>query len=106
MPPRPEPLGIARAPQDSLRGGDAFENAGLVRAVLLGEGGPRRDAVVMNAGFALWIAGLAESPREGIAAAEQAIDRGGAEATLRAVRDTLEASSNKAADDSSEGGSP
>ena len=49
----PTRLGLANSPTESLRGGDAAHNAGVVRAIFAGEGGPVRDAVVLNAGIAL-----------------------------------------------------
>jgi anthranilate phosphoribosyltransferase len=49
----PGPLGIELARPEDLRGGDAAENAAIVRAVLAGEPGPRRDIVLLNAAAAL-----------------------------------------------------
>ena len=58
----PATLGLARAGLDDLRGGDASEGAGIVRSVLGGELGPRRDVVLLNAGAALEVAGRAAEP--------------------------------------------
>lgn len=85
----PEPLGLARAPRDALAGGDALENAAILTAILRGELGPRRDAVVLNAGAALWLCGLAEELRGGMELAAQALARGAALGTLEALRATL-----------------
>ncbi|MBS2021213.1 MAG: anthranilate phosphoribosyltransferase [Deltaproteobacteria bacterium] len=74
----PEQLGLSRAPIEALRGGDAKTNADILRAVLRGENGPRRDAVVLNAGAALAAAGLCEALREGLELARKAIDSGAA----------------------------
>ena len=59
-----------------LRGGDARGNAAIVRGVLAGEGGAKRDVVLLNAGYALAAAGKAASVAEGIGLAAEAIDSG------------------------------
>ena len=74
----PEELGLARSPLEGLRGGDAMENARLVRRVLGGESSVRRDAVVLNAAGALWAAGVVDDLREGAVRAAAAIDDGSA----------------------------
>ncbi len=51
----PEELGIERARPEALGGGDAVENARAARRVLEGEGGPHREAVVANAGAAIYV---------------------------------------------------
>ena len=68
----------------ALRGGDASANAAIARAVLDGERGPRRDAVLVNAAAALCVAQKAASPREGLELAAAAIDSGAARAKLAA----------------------
>lgn len=73
---RPEELGIARCSMNDLRGGDAVANAEIVRAVLAGEQGPRRDIVLLNAAYGLVAAGKAATPLEGMASAAEAIDSG------------------------------
>jgi anthranilate phosphoribosyltransferase len=78
----PAELGIGRASLEDLRGGDAGESARLARAVLDGEPGPRRDVVVLNAGAALEVAGVADDLAEGIRIAAASIDDGKALATL------------------------
>jgi len=50
---RPEEFGMERCPMDALRGGNAADNAVIVREVLAGTPGPKRDIVLLNAGFAL-----------------------------------------------------
>jgi anthranilate phosphoribosyltransferase len=72
----PEQFGLTRCGMTALKGGDAAVNAGIVRSVLSGERGPRRDIVLLNAGFALVAAGKAATPTEGIALAVAAIDSG------------------------------
>jgi anthranilate phosphoribosyltransferase len=66
-----------------LRGGDKLANAEIVRRILAGdERGPKRDAVLLNAGAALFIAGKAKSLAEGWALAAETIDGGKAKAKL------------------------
>ena len=77
-------FGIEPADVSALRGGDAAHNAEIARAVLGGERGPRRDAVVVNAGAALCAAGASSSPRDAAARAAAAIDSGAARAKLAA----------------------
>jgi len=74
----PEQLGLPREELSALRGGDAAENAELLRGVLRGEPGARRTAVVMNAGAALAAAGVSEEIVDGVRLAERAIDSGAA----------------------------
>lgn len=78
----PSDVGVPKAAPRDLAGGDATANAEIARGVLGGEVGARRDIVLLNAGVALLIAGRATSIREGLAAAAQAIDSGGASAVL------------------------
>ncbi|HET7497130.1 MAG TPA: anthranilate phosphoribosyltransferase [Candidatus Eisenbacteria bacterium] len=79
---RHDALGLRDAPLEALRGGDADRNAALLREVLAGEPGPRRDAVLLNAAAALWIAGAAPTLDDALARATQAIDRGDARKVL------------------------
>jgi anthranilate phosphoribosyltransferase len=78
----PEDFGVDEAPIEAMLGGDAVENARIARAILEGEPGPRRAMVVINAGAALVVAGLASSPREGAVLAARTIDEGRAVALL------------------------
>jgi anthranilate phosphoribosyltransferase len=78
----PADYGISRAAAADLKGGDAVENAAIVRRVLEGQPGPARDVVVLNAGAALFVSGHAVSVVEGTRAAAAAIDSGSALATL------------------------
>ncbi|MEM1096591.1 MAG: anthranilate phosphoribosyltransferase [Bacteroidota bacterium] len=73
---RPESLGLPSAPLTALKGDDAQTNADIIRRIFDGEPGPRRDVVVLNAGFALYAGGKADSPTDGIALARTAIDEG------------------------------
>jgi len=85
-------FGLPRARLEDLCGGDARENALMVRAVLDGERGPRRDIVLVNAGAALWVAGAVPGLAEGLVMARESIDSGAASARLASlVRATAEA---------------
>jgi anthranilate phosphoribosyltransferase len=65
-----------------LRGGNAQGNAVIVRSVLAGEKGPKRDVVLLNAAYALVAASKAETPKAGIEMAAEAIDSGRALAQI------------------------
>ena len=68
----PADVGIELAPREALRGGDARENARLLRGILAGEiGGPPADAVALNAGAALFVAERTASLRDGVALARE-----------------------------------
>jgi anthranilate phosphoribosyltransferase len=79
---RPSDFGLAKATTESLQGGDAAANAGIIRNVLAGQEGAARDVVLLNAGAALFVAGEAPSVRDGMARAAEALDRGRAADTL------------------------
>ncbi|MFV1978902.1 MAG: anthranilate phosphoribosyltransferase, partial [Myxococcota bacterium] len=78
----PTSLGIPPPLQGALRGGTADENAEIVRSLLEGESGARRDIVLINAGAAIWVAGAAEGIEEGIEFARRSIDSGAARERL------------------------
>ncbi len=78
----PEQFGLERCSKDDLRGGTPEENARIVRAILSGERGPKRDAVLLNAGASLYIGGKADTMKEGMALAGELIDSGKALETL------------------------
>lgn len=72
---------------EDLVGGDAVVNAGIIERILDGQDrGPRRDAVLLNAGAALFCAGIARSITEGWDRAAAAIDSGAARRTLNGLR--------------------
>jgi anthranilate phosphoribosyltransferase len=79
---RPEDFGLPRASIHDLRGGDRAENAEIIRKVLAGEAGPRRDIVLMNAAAALVVGGKARDFKEGVTLAAESIDSGAAAAKL------------------------
>lgn len=78
----PDDAGLPTAPVDTIRGGDARHNAAALRALLLGETSPYRNAVLFNAAAALIIAGEAQDWHEGVEEAAEAIDKGLANALL------------------------
>jgi anthranilate phosphoribosyltransferase len=78
----PEDFGFRRCALADLQGGDAACNADIVRGVLAGEQGPKRDVVLLNAGFALAAAGMSADVPAGIELARKAIDTGSAEGKL------------------------
>ncbi|MCP1472111.1 anthranilate phosphoribosyltransferase [Sphingobium sp. OAS761] len=75
-------LGLPVRPIDAIRGGDAAFNAAALRALLQGEEGAYRDAVLFNAAAALVVAGAVEDMPEGMEEAAETIDRGLANALL------------------------
>jgi len=75
---RPEDFGMPRAAIRDLQGGDREENARIIRLVLGGEAGPRRDIVLMNAAAALVVGNKAQDLKEGVALAAASIDGGSA----------------------------
>ncbi len=74
--------GLSRATTDELKGGTAYENAATMRRLFRGEGGPLRDAVLLNSGAALVAGDKVSSLNDGIAVAAQAIDGGKALETV------------------------
>ena len=79
---RPEDFGLSPSSIQDLRGGDRAENALIIRQVLAGEPGARRDIVLMNAAAALVVGGKAHDFKEGVALAAQSMDSGAAAAKL------------------------
>lgn len=80
----PEQFGLATAKKEDMVGGDPQENARITRAILAGEKGAKRDAVVLNAGACIYIAGKAATLDEGIKMAQEVIDNGKAAEKLDA----------------------
>ena len=81
----PEEFGLQRAPLEAISGGDATENARIVREILGGATSPRRDVVLMNAAAALVAAGKADHLSTGVGIAAQSIDSGKAAGKLDAL---------------------
>ncbi|WP_374331589.1 anthranilate phosphoribosyltransferase [Aestuariivirga sp.] len=78
----PEEAGLERSSFEQLKGGDAEHNADALRHVLAGKPSAFRDAAVMTAAAALVVAGREPGLKQGVAAAQKAIDTGAAEAAL------------------------
>ena len=78
----PEDAGLPRHPLTALRGGDAAFNAAALRALLMGEPGAYRDAVLLNSAAALIVAGEVNDWHDGVEEAAEAIDKGVAKALL------------------------
>lgn len=89
---KPEDFGFARCSKEELVGGTPEENAAITTAILKGEDrGPKREAVVMNAGAGLYVAGKAASLQEGVRMAESLIDSGKA---YKKLQDFIQYSNN------------
>jgi anthranilate phosphoribosyltransferase len=81
----PEEFGLKRSPLEDISGGDAGENAVIVREALSGKKSPRRDVVLLNAAAALVAARRADHLAEALPLAAEAIDSGAAAAKLAAL---------------------
>ena len=81
----PEDFGLVRCQKSDLAGGTPEENARITRAILDGERGPKRDAVLLNAGAALYLGGKADTMADGVALAGELIDSGKARAVLETL---------------------
>ena len=73
---QPEDFGIRRSPLDSIRAQGPEDSVRIIISVLDDTPGPARDIVVLNAGAAIYVAGLAESLKEGVQKADRAIASG------------------------------
>ncbi len=83
---RPEDVGMQRSRLIDLKGGDTAEEAAeLLRGLLQGAKGPRRDMLLLNSGAALYVAGKAPGMRTGVELAVEVIDSGAALAKLEAL---------------------
>jgi anthranilate phosphoribosyltransferase len=87
----PRALGLPLARGEDLAGGDAAENARILRAVLAGERGPRRDIVLLNAAGALLAAGAVDDLAQGLVRAAESVDSGAARERLDALVEATEA---------------
>ena len=82
---KPEDFGFERCDKSDLKGGAPAENAQITRDILSGAKGHKRNAVLMNAGAALYIGGKADSIKDGVAKAAEIIDSGKATETLEKI---------------------
>src|SRR5581483_7784356 len=86
----PEDFGLKTAAFADIQGGDPAFNAGVIRDIFEGrDRGPRRDFLTLNNAFALYVAGAAKSPEEGLRMANENLDSG---AASRKLADLVEAS--------------
>ena len=83
---KPEDFGLTRCQKSDLRGGSPQENAAMTLAILHGEKGPKRDAVLLNAGASLYIGGKADTMGQGVQLAGELLDSGKALQVLEALR--------------------
>ena len=81
----PEEFGVKRGTLADIAGGDAAENAEIIRSVLRGKKGPHRDVVILNAAAALVAAGRADHLAQAVPMTEESIDSGLASGKLRAL---------------------
>ena len=79
----PEDYGIKRAPLSAIRGGDAAQNADIIRNLLNGQGGPKQDVVLLNAAAGLVVGGKAANLRDGVELARESIQSGNALSCLQ-----------------------
>ncbi len=79
---KPGDLGLPHSPVDAIAGGTCQRNAEIVRDILAGSKGPYRDAVLLNAAFAIAASGICASPEEGVGRAAESIDSGAANEKL------------------------
>ena len=84
----PEQFGIRRWTTDAVRGGTVEANVRLAEGVLEGEHGPARDIVLLNAGMAMYVAGLTRSIQDGIERVANELDSGRARAKVKQVAAT------------------
>lgn len=91
----PEQWGISQCTIDELKGGDAEENAEIIRRVLQGETGPRADIVAVNAGAVIYLAGHATSHAQGIEIAKEILANGTAMSALEKFAAFTKAASEK-----------
>ena len=82
---KPEDFGFRRCEKSDLVGGTPMENAAIVRSILSGEPGHKRSAALLNAGAGLYLNGMAETMKAGVALAAELVDSGRAMATLEKI---------------------
>lgn len=82
-----EDFGLQAAPQEAIRVDSAEASLDLIKQVFGGTTGAARDIVVLNAGAALYVSGIAETHQQGVALAQQAIDSGKATQALQGLVD-------------------
>jgi anthranilate phosphoribosyltransferase len=78
----PEELGLKRCQSEDLQGGSPEECAAILKKILQGEKGPKRDVILLNSGAALCVSGVADSVARGMQLAAESIDSGKAQEKL------------------------
>ncbi len=91
----PRDVGLATAQTADLIGGDPAANAEIIRGILAGQCGPRRDIVLLNAAAVIYAAGKAHSLQEGVTVAAAALDSGAARQKLAALAELTNAAALK-----------
>ena len=81
----PGDFGLGTAPIEAIAGGDPENNAAIIRSLLNGEEGPRRDVLLVNAGAGIFAAGLTPDIASGVRLAAESIDGGKARAALESL---------------------
>jgi len=84
----PSELGIQSVKLKAIQGGDVDENAQIALDIFSGKIGPKRDIVVLNAAYSLFICGKVDSPKTGIKKAEEILDSGLALQKLKELKGT------------------
>jgi len=87
----PRDVGLPTAQTADLVGGDPAANAEIIRDILAGEPGPRRDIVLLNAAAVIYAAGKAHDLQHGVAVAAAALDSGAARQKLAALAELTNA---------------
>lgn len=90
----PRSMGLNLHPLDSVLGGDAAQNAEIIKRIFQGERSAYRDVVLLNAGACIYVSGLADSIAEGVTMAAEAVDTGKAAGKLEQLIYTTEAYSH------------
>lgn len=80
-----EEVGLSFAPLEAIRGGDAKDNAAILKSVLRGESSPYMDTVLLNAGIGLFAADIVSTIQEGVHQARKSIETGSALSVLESV---------------------
>jgi anthranilate phosphoribosyltransferase len=83
----PDELGIPLAKAEDLNGGDLHTNVAIIESILNGKRGPKRDIVVVNAGYALYVNEQVETIPEGLELATRTIDSGKARGKLEELKE-------------------
>jgi anthranilate phosphoribosyltransferase len=82
---QPEDFGLKTAPLEHIQVHSVEESVNLLRCVLENEASPARDIVALNAGAAIYVAGLADNMEQGVAKALQVLEQGLAKAILQSL---------------------